>query len=63
MLKEGGKTYFPPCFDQQNGKVHIVFGYCDDKPKIEELDISELALSNYGNFGKPTSEANSRRDS
>ena len=49
FLKHGGKSYFPPCMDTNTGKVQLIFGYCDDKPKLEELDISELF---YGGLKK-----------
>jgi len=44
LLKEGGKTYFPPCYEAQTGKVHILIGYCDDKPRIEDIDITDITM-------------------
>jgi hypothetical protein len=40
LLKEGGKSYLNPAFDSSNGKLLLFFGYCDDKPKVEELDLT-----------------------
>lgn len=41
----GGKTYFPPVFDPLTGKVSLIFGYCDQPPLLEEIDISDFAQS------------------
>jgi hypothetical protein len=38
-LKVGGKSYLNPLYDKASGKALIMFGYCDDKPEIEELDL------------------------
>lgn len=46
---QGGKTYFPPSYDASTGKVSIIFGYCDQPPLIEDLDISDFTA----NFGTP----------
>jgi hypothetical protein len=40
LLKEGGKSYLNPAFDNTNGKLTLFFGYCDDTPKTEELDLT-----------------------
>jgi hypothetical protein len=40
LLKEGGKSYLNPAFDSSTGKLMLFFGYCDDKPKVEELDLT-----------------------
>jgi hypothetical protein len=45
LLKKGGKSYFPPILDFNTGKVKVVFGYCDEKPSLEEVDISDLLLN------------------
>jgi hypothetical protein len=41
-LKKGGKSYFEPIYNHQTGQLKMVFGYCDEKPVLEEIDISEL---------------------
>ena len=42
LLKDGGKSYMSPMYDMSTGKVKILFGYCDDKPKIEEINITDI---------------------
>lgn len=44
IVKDGGKTYFPPSFDPETGKIQLIFGYCDIQPIIEEVDVSELLI-------------------
>jgi hypothetical protein len=48
LVKEGGKTYFPPAYDYESGKIQLLFGYCDIQPKLEEIDISDLILGHPG---------------
>lgn len=43
---DGGKTYFPPLFDPQTGKLHIVFGYCDEAPFLEDIPFSDFLTFN-----------------
>jgi len=45
-LKEGGKSYLTPALDPSTGKIKLLFGYCDDKPKIEDIDLSEIMMIN-----------------
>lgn len=40
----GGKTYFPPHFDPATGRVQLIFGYCDQPPSIEEIDIRDFTI-------------------
>ena len=47
QLEEGGKSYFNPLFDSATGKVQIVFGYCDEKPRLEEIDIGEMLIHSH----------------
>lgn len=46
-LKHGGKSYFPPSMNFLQGKASIIFGYCDDKPKIDEVDVADLYLGYF----------------
>ena len=48
QVKDGGKTYFPPAYDYETGKIQLLFGYCDIQPNLEEIDISYLILGNPG---------------
>eukprot|EP00347_Sterkiella_histriomuscorum_P017020 403350962 len=50
QMKEGGKTYFPPLYDSNTGKVQLLFGYCDSQPAIEEIDIGDLVISSSSNI-------------
>jgi hypothetical protein len=62
-LNEGGKSYFPPCFDADTGKVQLLFGYCDDRPKLEEVDVSDFIGSGNQNNLVPLPSLQIRRDS
>ena len=42
VASDGGKTYFPPMYDPITNKLHLIFGYCDEAPFMEEID--------FGNF-------------
>ena len=39
---DGGKTYFPPMYDPITNKLHLIFGYCDEAPFMEEIDFSDF---------------------
>ena len=39
---DGGKTYFPPMYDPVSNKLHLIFGYCDEAPFMEEIDFSDF---------------------
>jgi len=43
-LKHGGKSYFPAILEGDGKRAQIIFGYCDDRPTIEEFDASDLLL-------------------
>jgi len=41
LQSEGGKTYFPPLINEA-GRIQLIFGYCDEAPLLEEIDLSML---------------------
>jgi len=61
-LKYGGKSYFPPSLDINSGKVNVIFGYCDEKPLVEEVDLGELICGNKCRGQRPSLELISNRE-
>jgi len=45
LQSEGGKTYFPPLINEA-GRIQLIFGYCDEAPLVEEIDLSMLFNNN-----------------
>ena len=43
-LAQGGKSYQPPAFNYETGRVSMIFGYCDIEPLVEEIDVKELLI-------------------
>lgn len=41
-----GKTYFPSTALDSSNKISLIFGYCDQPPVLEDLDISDF-LSHF----------------
>ena len=42
-LKEGGKSFLGVAYE--GGKALVITGYCDEEPKVEEVDIGELVIN------------------
>ena len=58
-LKRGGKCYFNPV-QGEGSKIMLIFGYLDEKPDFEEIDLQEIGPINESSMILSSKQIESR---